>query len=262
MFAHSATENGSTAGLHIELTDPSFEAFKCSYVIEECTFVGNKDSILEKCNNTRELPKSEPGYFSGGVGIFLSNRSAEFETDIVIKNLIFDSNMATIGGAGLRIVLIGDVSNSNISVLETNFTDNQCCDCGGGGASVVWQSPLLERENQVQFKSCYFFRNQATYGGGVSVLNTRGGHQLSQNSLSFTNTIWEENRAWFGAAVDVRPSHWYQTSEGYLPNLYFNDCSFLKSDVLRLTPDVQWCGGSACFIKCCILSTKSMRFVR
>ena len=59
LFAHSATENGSTAGLHIELTDLFFEAFNCSYVIDECTFVGNKESILEQCNNTRELPESE-----------------------------------------------------------------------------------------------------------------------------------------------------------------------------------------------------------
>ena len=257
LFAHSATENGSTAGLHIELTDPSFKAFKCSYVIEECKFIGNKVSILEKCNYTRELPKSEPGFFSGGVGIFLSNRSAK--TDIVIKNSIFDSNMATIGGAGLRIVLIGDVSNSNISVLETNFTDNQCCDCGGGGASVVWHSTLLERENQVQFKSCYFFRNQATYGGGVSVLNNRGGHHLSKNSLSFTNTTWEENRAWFGAAVDVRPSHWYQTSEGYLPNLNFSDCSILMSNVLT---DSEIPGSGALRVSESVVTfSKSMRFV-
>ena len=257
LFAHSATENGSTAGLHIELTDPSFKEFKCSYVIEECTFVGNKESILEKCNNTRELPKSEPGFFSGGVGIFLSNRSAK--TDIVMKNSIFNSNMATIGGAGLRIVLIGDVSNSNISVLETNFTDNQCCDCGGGGASVVWNSPLLERGNQVKFKSCYFFRNQATYGGGVSVLNTRGEHYLSENSLIFTNTTWEENRAWFGAAVDVRPSHWYQTSEGYLPNLNFSDCSILKSDVL-INSDKPG-SGALRVSESVVTFSKSMRFV-
>ena len=229
LFAYNAAKDNATAGLHVEITKPS--ALKCSYMIDQCTFTGNKESFMEqKCNYTEEQPKEEPGFFGGGFGLFLSNRSAE--TNMVIKDSIFDSNMATIGGAGLRIVLTGSISNSSIFVSETNFTDNQCCDCGGGGASIVWHLPLQQSGNKVQFSSCYFLRNEATYGGGVSVLNTRGGHHLTTNSLIFTNTTWEENLGWFGAAVDVRPIHWYHTNEGFLPNLNFSDCNILKSDVL------------------------------
>ena len=63
LFAHSATENGSTAGLHIELTDPSFKAFKCSYVIEGCTFVSTKSPFWKNAMIPKSYLKVNQGFF-------------------------------------------------------------------------------------------------------------------------------------------------------------------------------------------------------
>ena len=100
---------------------------------------------------------------------------------LVINNSDFQHNMADIGG------VIYSVHQSNISITNSNFTDNSAnfvspyhyCSCGGG----VLQS---DNSSSIYISNSQFRGNSASSSGGVvSAVNSRGVH--SDISIAITN---------------------------------------------------------------------------
>ena len=68
--------------------------------------------------------------------------------------------------------------------------------------------------------------NVAEYGGGTKIFSTRSLYRSLNNSVMFTDCLWEQNKARFGSAVEISPHVWDTIATGYLPYLEFKNCNF------------------------------------
>lgn len=68
--------------------------------------------------------------------------------------------------------------------------------------------------------------NVAQYGGGTKLFSTRSLYSSLNNSIKFSDCLWEWNKAHFGSAVEISPHISDIIATGYLPNVEFKDYNF------------------------------------
>ena len=225
MFAHNIihTSHNVCAGLHIGLS----QVANSSYHIEQCVFTNNSAFSKAEMTECREgdgnCKYGDETESSGGLGIFLGKNSTK--NKIVVCNSTFESNTAP----GLGIAMRGSIFENTIMVANTSFSENHCEKCSGGGASILWQMSQKQQLNVISFTSCYFQGNQARFGGGVSLVSAKGGSHFSTNLVVFADTAWVSNTANFGAAINMRAGHWYESSACYQLNITFTGCQILSN---------------------------------
>ena len=102
---------------------------------------------------------------------------------------------------------------------------------GGGGIDVgflFFGNHLISGStgNLVTINHCKMTANVAQYGGGTKLFSTRSLYSSLNNSIKFSDCLWEQNKARFGSAVEISPHVWDIIATGYLPNVEFKDCNF------------------------------------
>ena len=266
LFAYNKVEEfqfGWSGGLHIQLSGnneyssithqarQSKNKLNSTYTVTHCHFSGNKaySKSAEQDENFGGQGGGGGGGRGGGGGggggggrgggrgggLAVVLDEGTTGNHFYISQSTFDGNIAANDGGGLSILLTGNITNNTISITGSNFSSNLCQSNRGGGASVTWDSSGKQKPlyNMVCFMSCFFVRNRASFGGGVAVLDIRGGYDMSTNTLEFRDTRWERNKAWFGAAVDIRPDVlWYKNTDCYQPTFAFSGCTITENVVI------------------------------
>lgn len=166
-----------------------------SVCVTDCTFNDNK-ALLPGENTQQQINAALNRHFyygrGGGLGLYLD----EFFINITlnVERNRFENNFAHSFGGGLYVNLDGNATQHSLNIKDCNFTDNRV----GGGFGGAIQIALLTRNansepSQLKFVRCTFTRNSASFGGGLSVVQT---YSLgSGNQVSLMDSYFESNCA-------------------------------------------------------------------
>ena len=158
----------------------------------------------------------------GGLGLILSTMCKN--ANVHIQNCSFIANRAN-WGAGLCTHFQRNTSKNRIIVLNSIFMSNQARG-GGGGVSVnLGRLHKFEHRNIILFRNVSFQQNKGgQFGGGTSVTAKFSSYTSQPGELiQFINCSWIENYSRYGAAVDVSPSIFEESYQGFLPIPIFKD---------------------------------------
>ena len=199
------------------------------YTIQQCTFLNNTAYTLAK------PPTSNISNQGGGILVALmSNISIKF----TVIETTFLSNEAYYGG-GLSIYCPNSCFGSRINISTTNFSRNRASSNGGGvsvACPAMVEPNIHPRTDVFSFSSCKFEKNQATYGGGMTIYLMQPCCTEQALEIRFSWSMWINNSAVSGAAVSVYKDY-FGTNSDYLRNgIFFNNCSFLSNFAVRGYP--------------------------
>ena len=212
-----------------------------TYLVQNCTFVGNNASTLhpDATSYIRAKGSDFQGLGRGG-GLCIIFKGNITGTKFNVSDCTFHGNSAIWGG-GLFIQFQDFPKDNSVTVTDSDFIENDGYVNGGGGADIGYifyprkkSDDRKVKHNNVTFKDCQFHRNKAVkYGGGVALFSSRGFyHSALTNIMTFENCHWVENSAFAAAAVDISPHVWDTLGVGLLPTFTFTNCSF-KSNYIK-----------------------------
>ena len=163
----------------------------------------------------------------GGLNIYI--RANATANNITIESCHFIANKGNLGG-GLLLSFHDSPKKNLICVRSCAFFNNIARN-GGGGLDVGFLSfgkhlNTYPSGNRVMFSNCTMTANKATYGDGTKVFGTRSVSSGFENSITFFNSQWIQNKARFGSAVEMSPHVWEIMGTGYFPTVVFNNCNF------------------------------------
>ena len=158
--------------------------------IVNCTFRNNSANINDE-NNTRPVLLKTYGH-GGAIIVQLSSSN---DSNIVIRDTIFDNNVAQIDGGAIYFSF-SEMATDNSVVLENiNFINNIVDEASGGAVSVnsfgIFYSTIVTVTN------CNFTNNTANAGGAFSAVLYDSDEKSAtfQNSISFTDCSFVDNSA-------------------------------------------------------------------
>ena len=208
-----------------------------SYVFTNCTFSNNNGSTNNFSGDSFIVPHANHNIALGrGGGLSVLFKGNSYANQVTLHNCTFRDNIAVWGG-GMLIEFQDMAKNNTVSLKKVTFTNNRCdynpCTyqgTGGGGARIQFAGFSKNVSgNIVGVYDTVFSGNAAYFGGGVSFFTFPEPNQTwSTNSLHFSNTVWLQNRARLGSAVDL--SLWSLTN-GAAVNPIFDECNFTNNTV-------------------------------
>ena len=229
-----ANTTSLAGGIHMQFSERMFT----SVTIFNCKFRGNRTPAYNILSRAIESRTDWNGHsLGGGMGIALLKGTTGLT--IYIKNSTFHGNSANWGG-GLCVYLQKHVFNNSVLVVNSTFISNTA-KVGGGGVQVRLGELNEGLENYVLFQEVRFVENFATFGGGVSV-NALFVRDITKPGeiLQFCNCTWYSNSGQYSPAVDLSPSRFQQSNQGYLPILLFKDSFFKRNHVRYPRNDKQY----------------------
>ena len=193
-----------------------------SFYFKGCIFVQNLAKAYKRSETTFIIPDGHDHMALGrGGGLSLYFNGDVRGCNVTILNCKFINNTALWGG-GLSVEFQNDAQNNSLCVNSSYFEGNKLpynilsnTGTGGGGMHACFQlhGNSQPRNNHILFNDCYFKRNTAYYGGGVSFLGGRENSVVTAtNTIQFILCKWTANAARLGAAVDL--SWWTPTTSG------------------------------------------------
>ena len=224
---------------------PTHNTNSALYKIESVTFYKNNATV----NNATELTfilshLNEHIAFGRGGGLSIFFRGSAFNNTISVSNSTFIDNYA-LWGAGL-FVEYQDNSYNNSFVMQTSIIDSNICHnseserkgTGGGGARVGYRffnkTYSLVVNNSMTFTDVIFHNNKAYFGGGLSFFTARETETSNPtNVLSFSRCHWWKNIARVGSAADI--SIWHPIVFGAVVKPTFTNCEFINNSALYTT---------------------------
>jgi predicted outer membrane repeat protein len=156
----------------------SFVQAYLDYRTRNCEFINNR------------------GYQGGS--LFFSNTNAH------VEDCVFNGNSATFGGAIQAFHGVNNFMQNPEWTLEDCFFTNNSSSNWGGGINII----NSDKAFSLQLDSCHFASNQGNgYGGGI-VVEDRPDSQLDEqiSSIRITNSLFEDNSAVYGGAIDIEPA--------------------------------------------------------
>lgn len=137
-------------------------------------------------------------HIGGGLLIAFINKT--MHNFILVRDNIFDSNKASIGGA--LMLSFHDFSISNIvHIINNKISKNRATSTGGGFAIATWRQSA---DNNIAFKDNLISENAAPVGGGgkmllQSIIESNLTHNRryfpSKQTIKFENTTFTKNKA-------------------------------------------------------------------
>ena len=189
-------------------------------------------------------------FFGRNSAVWGGGMSLDFTGDascntVYISDVVFSNNAALVSGGGGTIEFVtsrSDCSN-RVYLSRGNFTTNEAFIAAGlnigcsynlsdtssraqDGDHDIWGTG----QDEVVIDSTTFTFNHAeAYGGGTGVYASHFSREHAHSLFRFNNCTWQHNAAFFSAGVDISPTVWDATNEGYLPVPEFRDCRFLDN---------------------------------
>ena len=197
-----------------------------SLTIDNCIFEDNSGEVSNNVSisDVWQIPSGSAHSSIGrGGGLSITFEGESNNIQVLINKNSFNRNRAYWGG-GLFVEFHDNANHNTLNVISSNFTNNSVKSdkeygSGGGGVriGVLFLKPSHVFNNSITFEHCYFVKNTAKWGGGVSFYTTREYNVLEpSNRLHFLSCQWWSNTAWLGAAVDL--DVWHADNSG-LPML-------------------------------------------
>ena len=170
------------------------------------------------------------GYgLGGGLSITLDENSTHHQ--VLVNRCTFNGVKAP-WGAGMHIRFFVLCSSNVVTVNNSVFQNSTASFAGGGmGIGITQQQPNENDDNHVFITNTKFSYNKAKYGGGTYVFAFHGDVPARNKLVRFTNCSWEDNRAYYGPAVDISPSSFDHLNTGSLPIPVFKDCNFTNNHI-------------------------------
>ena len=172
----------------------------------------------------------------GAIGLIFMNRVHRIHVKIL--NTKFLNNKGT-WGAGLCIQFQQESYSNSISVIGSEFRNNNAT-MAGGGANVRFEripssTTNFTQLNRVTFHNSVFQRNTGRYGGGVLVFASAGDVRVPSGSMvNFIGCSWLYNFGRYSPAVDVSPFRFDEQSSGFLPIPRFENCTFSHNRIINV----------------------------
>ena len=231
-------------GLRIEFTkctpglpncDPSKNLYnrQAKYFIDQCIFEANNNTYI---NSEQDQPTSERHVtFGCGGGLSISLFGNANHSLFYISSK-FSRNKANRGG-GFSIDFRDNSAYTNVTILQSNLTDNVVTHYpGGAGASIgyaVYHFYERLRYNHVKLTECNFIGNVALNGSGGG-MGFYGSHEPnvtnSTNYIELSQCHFEGNLAQFGSALSVAKDYYEAIPRGVLLTFIITNCSFIGND--------------------------------
>lgn len=213
---------------------PSFT--KGNYSIINCDFKLNNQSVVMKNK-----------FLSHGGGLNFILNKAKPENYFRIYNSTFVNNKAAAAG-GVAIILENSKSLNNIMIIERcNLTGNHGGigrhHWGGGGAMKL---SIWSTHNKLTITDTQFVENTARYGGGVSVVCGRS--SIPNNTVYFTECIWQKNTASVSGAIDLSPDIYNQDRYDFNTHVKFKDCTIIDNYLEPFRKDITFEQGKGIFL--------------
>ena len=216
-FAYCTTDS------HGDCETPQLWSTNSCYNIINCMF--SQNNVYYESTDGGHTWDSAP--LGGGLGILLREKATG--NNIMVSGCKFCSNTAVYGG-GMNAMIINLAQNNTLVVRDSRFEGNQSPRRGGGGVSLghIFTSKEAPKGNQIIFENTKFVNNSAAFGGGLAIHsspNVESG--VFNNTFVFRNCSWEENEAYFAAAVDLSMHKIFLDSSP--SSATFIDCTFLNN---------------------------------
>ena len=202
-----------------------------TYTIYRCRFIRNRASATQAVKSLSEIGPMKCG---GGVYIgFAVNASC---INIMLESCTLDGNSASEYGGGAKVQFYSTAHDNKVSLLGTTFSNNSVPnDTMGGGLEILFlQFTDYMEHNSILVISCNFTSNFAGHGGGVNIFTGEVLYQDELSAITFTDCIWTNNTALYGAAVHLLPSTWAHANQGLNPLISFISCSITQNMVIDL----------------------------
>ena len=203
-------------GVHLTMWDTE----GTTIVFNHCQFIENN-----KVNGT-----NYEGLASGG-GLQIRLVQNAVNVTIVLQKCYIERNCAEWGG-GLFIGLLYNANHNKIYIYNSIIENNRASEFKGGGGVDMgfydFNHAHYPKCNTVLFENTEINSNRATYGGGISVFSEHFS-TYTDNSLTFVNCTWFNNKASFSAAIDVSPNSVTKLTGTFAIKPLFSDCKFIDN---------------------------------
>ena len=247
-FSHNSVSGDyqGGGGFYVEFTycepagtpPPNSERNKGAYyAFTSCEFKHNRaDNFDNNDQFTYIFPRGvDHQAFGHGGGLSYFIRGNTSDTSFVIEDSLFYDNTAVWGG-GLFIEFHDNTHGNNVTVRNTNFSNNTCQFTASGGTAgggirlgyfVYGPLPATATRNSIVIDNCTFVKNLALYGAGVSI---KWALQLSQSAIDqaalihILNTFFQANNAKLGVALHV--DQFKSFSRGHKPSVWIENSTF------------------------------------
>ena len=223
--------------MHFETTLNSPSDKPVSVFITNCTFDANyAPGYYEFVPKLKPVLEDWTPYGLGGaIGLIFMN--LVHGINVKISNTKFHNNKGT-WGAGLCVQFQQESHNNSISVINSEFSDNNATMAGGGVNVRFGKIPsctnITTDLNGVTFYNSVFQRNTGRYGGGMLVFASAGDiPTLPGSMVKFISCIWLYNFGRYSPAVDISPFRFDEQSSGFLPIPTFVNCTFSHNEIVK-----------------------------
>ena len=197
----------SGGGMHIEI---SRKQQKLNFKVADCNFHNNSAENNYEFIYPETMIGDEVTYFGKGGGMNINILGATSRNNISILNSNFSNNYALWGGA--IFATFKNMSDNNVLTIQNStFTENTAT-IGGGGVRIenyqVDNHGKLNSThgNTVHLDRLKFIENTAIWGGGLSVSSTtRIMYSMNQSSrnINISNCDFQRNSATVGFAIGL-----------------------------------------------------------
>ena len=240
-FEQSVNFTGG-GGVYIEFTkctpglpscDPkeNLYNYQAKYFIDQCTFEANNNAYI---NSEQDQPSNELHVTfgcGGGLSIALFGNANHNVFYISSK---FSRNKANRGG-GFSIEFRDNSAHTNVTILQSNLTDNVATHYPGGASIGYAIYHFYERlqYNYIKLIECNFTGNIALNGSGGG-LGFYGSYEpnvtSSTNYIEVSQCHFEENLAQFGSALTIAKDYFEVISRGVLLTFIITNCTFIGNN--------------------------------
>ncbi len=183
---------GGGGGLNL---DYSTGVSNATVKIENCTFTNNNAGYIDQGGS---YPKETESRSGGGLRVIF--RGQDY-IKLSIVDCSFEKNRGVWGGG----VSIHFLNKFKSIVVHINFKGNLAVHGGGLSVSYRW---LQKVQNELILFNCSFINNNAQKDGGGTSLRIAtkiSCNKEIENTIQSFSCTWVENRARFGAAINLSP---------------------------------------------------------
>ena len=207
------------------------------YTVDNCRFKDNAALYNFSDSEPDRLASNVHVSFGAGGGLSIQFHGYAHNNSFVVKNSHFDSNDANSGG-GLGVDVKQNSIGNSVTVLHSWFFDNSAYMYqGGGGAHMgiaIYQTNEECFFNSYIVSNCTFERNHAIkgVGGGITwYASHEPGKAQATNKFQVHGSIFINNEAQYGSAIQVNKEYHASVVEGSMLTLLIDSCLFTENNL-------------------------------
>jgi len=195
-------------GIHIEISCTSKSHCTMTNITIENSFFFNNQARNFTVPGSKDFGETVFSSFGKGGGLALHIRDKAESNQVRVINCVFDENLSKYGG-GVEVVLSNKASNNTVRIENCAFSQNKAIN-SSGGLDIGFVGDEIN-SNDILITHTNFTSNTADSGGAVSIFFLYSSiHE--QSSITFSNVMWTNNSAYYGAVLFAYPLYTKKSS--------------------------------------------------